>query len=330
MRFKSGYLRGLRHVIKPLISFNYSPNYNNPNLGYFQSVQDSIRADLIRTYSIFEGGIYGGPPQSDRQMALTYSFNNIFEAKLRGKKDTVDRKIKLFDNLVVGGSYNFAADSLKFSPVAASGTARFFKGMTTMSLGAAFDPYITDAQGRRINVTAWEDRRQLLRFTRADISLNTSITVGKLRALFQGKPEELVEDLRSQPAANTGKVKEEDFLSLFENFSLNHNVVMGWRADNEGKVVFDIATNAINVQGNIQLTPKWAINVGNFGYDFRQKGLSFPSFGFFRDNHCWNMSFNWQPTRGTYNFSLAVKPGTLDFIKIPNQRGIADPLRAFE
>jgi len=102
------------------------------------------------------------------------------------------------------------------------------------------------------------------------------------------------------------------------------------RTDNAGNAVFDIATNAINVQGNIQLSPNWAINVGNFGYDFRQRGLSFPSFGFSRDLHCWSLLFNWQPTRGTYNFSLAVKPGTLDFIKIPNQRNVADPLRAFE
>ncbi|HRF38181.1 MAG TPA: hypothetical protein PK198_05315, partial [Saprospiraceae bacterium] len=137
-------------------------------------------------------------------------------------------------------------------------------------------------------------------------------------------------DLRTQQTGGGNKVKEEDFLSLFENFSLNHNLVMGWRTDNAGNAVFDIATNAINVQGNIQLSPNWAINVGNFGYDFRQRGLSFPSFGFSRDLHCWSLLFNWQPTRGTYNFSLAVKPGTLDFIKIPNQRNVADPLRAFE
>jgi hypothetical protein len=49
-------------------------------------------------------------------MGINYSLNNIFEAKVRGKKDTLDRKIKLFDNLIIGGGYNFAADSLKFSP----------------------------------------------------------------------------------------------------------------------------------------------------------------------------------------------------------------------
>ncbi|MFM8361730.1 MAG: putative LPS assembly protein LptD, partial [Haliscomenobacter sp.] len=36
------------------------------------------------------------------------------------------KKIKLIDNLVVGGSYNFAADSLRFSPLSVSTTARFF------------------------------------------------------------------------------------------------------------------------------------------------------------------------------------------------------------
>ncbi len=328
LRFKGGFVRGLRHVIKPSVSLNYSPNYLNPRLGYFPSVQDSLDADLMRMYSIFEGGVYGGPPQSGRQMGISYSLNNIFEAKIRGRKDTMDRKIKLFDNLIVGGSYNFAADSLKWSPISASGTARFFKGMTTFGMGATFDPYIIDETGRRINTTVWKARRQPFRFVQADFRFNTSMTIGKIRDMLRGKPDEVIEDLRTQRPQEQ-EVKDEDFIGLFENFGINHNLVLGWRTDQTGKTVFDIATNSLNVQGSIKLTQNWNINVGNFGYDFQRKGLSFPSFGFSRDLHCWDMGFNWQPTRGTYNFYIAVKPGTLEFLNIPYQRNNPISSQAF-
>jgi hypothetical protein len=331
LRFKQGYLRGLRHVIKPNVSLSYAPDYLNPNLGYFRTVQDSLDAERIRMYSAFEGGIYGGPPQSGRQLGVSYSLNNIFEAKIRGKRDTVDKKIKLFDNLIVGGFYNFAADSLKWSPINASGTARFFQGMTTLGMAAQLDPYITDDRGQRINTTVWDSRGAPFRFVNADLRLNTSMTVGRIREMIKGKPRE---DENNRETGTTQirqpVVGEEDLLSLFENFAINHNIAFDIRPDTSGKVDFKVLTNSINAQGSIKLTQNWGISVGNFGYDFQRRGLSFPSFGFTRDLHCWNMAFNWQPTRGTYNFFIAVKPGSLDFLNIPYQRNNADTLRAFQ
>ncbi len=329
LRFGRGFVRGLRHVIKPNISLNYSPDYLNPQLGYFRTVQDSLDAQRMRMYSIFENGIYGSPPQSERQLGVSWSLNNIFEAKVRARKDTVDRKVKLFDNLIVNGFYNFAADSLKWSVINASGTARFFQGMTTFGMAASFDPYMTNSQGQRINLTAWDARRTPLRFVAADMRFNTSMTVGRIRDMLRGKKPEVIEDLRAPRPATEEEGKEEDFLSLFENFSINHNIAFDLRPDADGHTKFSISTNAINFQGNIKLTPNWGISVGNFGYDFQRKGLSFPSFGFTRDLHCWNLVFNWQPTRGTYNMVIAVKPGTLGFLNIPYQRNNADPIRAF-
>ena len=66
------------------------------------------------------------------------------------------------------------------------------------------------------------------------------------------------------------------------------------------------------------------MTVGNIGYDFVQKQLTYPDFSFSRDLHCWEMGMSWQPVRGTYAFYLRVKPGTLDFIKVPYQQNIGD------
>ena len=354
LQFKKGWLRGIRHTIKPSISLGYAPNYLNPNLGYFDTVQEDVRfsdPDDFELYSIFEDGIFGGPPSSDRQMSLSYSINNIFEAKYWSKKDTIAKKFKLFDNIIVRGNYNFAADSLNWSKVTMSGTTRFFKGATTVSVGASFDPYIQEENENgslvRVNKTAWATNGQLLRFEDARASFATRLTVGKIRALFQGKEEEVVEDIRGRRNNNglnddglpidplderqqrPEKIEEVDFLSLFENFSVNHNIAFRWDKTSENRDTFIVTTHALNVRGNIQLTENWGVNIGNFGYDFVRKGLSYPSVGFTRDLHCWELGMNWQPTRGTYSFYIRVKPGSLDFINIPYNRNNADAFNAF-
>ena len=97
----------------------------------------------------------------------------------------------------------------------------------------------------------------------------------------------------------------------------------------DGRDTFRISTHSINCQGSIQLTDNWNINVGNFGYDFVRKGITYPSVGFSRDLHCWEMGMNWQPTRGTYSFFIQVRPGTLDFLKIPYNRNNIDARSGF-
>ncbi len=332
LKFGKGWLRGIRHVMKPSISFNFSPNYLNPSLGYFRQVADPADPTEFDQYSIFQQGIFGGPPSSGRQMGISYSINNIFEAKYYSKKDSSEQKLKLFDNIVLGGNYNFAADSLKWSQVNIGGTTRFFKGVTTVSVRAVLDPYISvvDSRGalRRVNRLAWNEKGRPLEFVSAGASFTSGLTVGKIRSLFQGKEEEVVEDLRSEP--QPGRIEETDFLSLFENFSINHNLQLDWRRMPSGRDSFTVSFHSVNLQGSIQLTRNWNINIGGIGYDFKSKTTTYPYLGFSRDLHCWEMGMTWAPDRGTYSFYIQVKPGTLDFIKLPYQRNNFDANRAFQ
>lgn len=342
--FEKGFIRGLRHVIKPTIGFSFSPDYLNPDLGWYREVENENDPTEFDRYSIFQGGIFGSPSSAGQQMALTYSINNIFEAKIFSRKDSLLtpkekglRKIKLFNNIIVNGNYNFAADSLKWSPVSMGGTARFFKGATTLNVRATFDPYSTDANGRRINEFHWRNTGKILRFDQFRANLSTRLTVGKIRAIFQGEEEEYVEEVgidgearRDPNNRDNRRAPQEDFLSLFENFSINHNMVFVGEQPTVGQDTFYMSTNSIDLRGRIQLTPNWNIRVGRIGYDFKRKNITFPSFGFSRDLHCWEMGLDWQPTRGTYRFYIQVKPGTMDFLKIPYQRNNFDARRVFD
>ena len=87
---------------------------------------------------------------------------------------------------------------------------------------------------------------------------------------------------------------------------------------------FTIGTNSLNFSGSVPLSSKWSLDVDNISYNFISKSLVYPSFGFTRDLHCWSLSFRWQPDRGTYEFFLGVKPGTLDFVKVPYRKTLFD------
>ena len=146
------------------------------------------------------------------------------------------------------------------------------------------------------------------------------MTVQRLRDLFRGIH---TDEAAAQTPPGQERPQEEDLLSLFENFSISHQINV--RAEAEGdSVVTKVTIHNLSMRGNVQLTPNWSLTVGNIGYDFVSKRITYPDLGFYRNLHCWEMGFNWQPLRGTYSFFLRVKPGALDFINIPYSKNNVD------
>ncbi len=338
VRFKKGPIRGLRHVIKPSMSMSYQPNYQT-NENYYNYIQDSLAFRDSLTFrdsfyfSTFREGIYGAPPNSKQQFSLNYSIINIFEAKIFSRKDSTERNVKLFENIYIKGGYNFAADSLKWSPIALSGNQRFFKGASTFFFNATFDPLIREQTSatsfKRVDRTTWAEHKKPFEFVDATFRLTTNLTIAKIRALFQGEEEAVVDQVDTRGNAPK-RVEEVDFLSLFENFSIRHNLAFSLRPLTEERDTFSTTTHSLELRGSLGLTPNWNVDIGSIGYDFVSKRTTYPYLGLRRDLHCWEMGFTWAPTRNTYSFYLRVKPGTLDFLSVPYQRNNvdgADPFR---
>lgn len=304
MRFSKGWLRGLRHTIKPNIGFNYTPGNNNTS--WFDEYARGTTEDFsdLQRYSYFDGGPFGAPSYSTGAMSLNYSLNNIFEAKYFSFKDSTNKKVNLFDNIIVSGSYNFMADSLKWSGIRIGGGTNLFKRISRLDINLLYDPYALDEAGKTINTFYWDTNRKPLRFVSASFRITTNVTIGKIRELIEG------------PSSREPK---DDVIGLLEGFSIQHNINTMLMPQN-GKDTFLITTHTLNTSGNIRITDKWMINVGNIGYDFRSQRITYPSFTFIRDLHCWEMNLGWYPEIGAYTFMVKVKPSTLDFIKIPYRR----------
>ncbi len=323
LQFNKGWLRGIRHVIKPSVGFSYSPK--SPD-SYYQYKQRRIDDDSLYRFNRFDNLLYSAQPVDIVRANINYSITNLFEAKYFSRKDSTEKKLKLFDNINMSGSYNIAADSFKFSPLSINGNTRFFKGITTLTVGAAYSFYGRINDRRLDTVLYLKSDGRLLRFENMRIRFSTRITLKQVLDLFGNKKEDDTQgQTRSKPTPGTPKLPErgDKFFDLLNNFSINHEmgIMRMWMP---GRDTTFITTNSINMVGSMQITPNWSIQFGNIGYDFKSKQLTYPDVGLARDLHCWQMSFNFQPTRGTYAFHLGVKPGSFDFLKFPYRRGNYD------
>lgn len=323
LQFKKGFIRGIRHQVRPNLSMAIAPDYQQ----YYDSIQTSNGQPVIKTtYNHYQEFIYGGPPNSGPQMGLNLSIANTLEAKVMGRRDTVARKIKIFESFNISTFYNFVADSLNLSPFNYNATTRLFKGLSTISMNGSFDFYDRNSRDQKINVYYWSSKRKLMRFVNFSATLNTSLTVDKIRKLLNGELSESEAASRKDNKKQT--LATQSFWDLLNNFSIGHTMNVGAR-DEAGRNKLRFTTNSVSVSGSIPVTEKWSVNVGYFGYDFQNQNIVYPDLGFSRDLHCWQMSVNWQPVRGTYSFIISVKPGTLDFIKIPNNKNRADVFTSF-
>ena len=334
-------LKGLRHVMKPSVTVGYSPSYRNgrdfiSGIPYFirESEIDPVRGNPNAFRSPFAGQIFSAPNSSDLSFGASYTISNLFEAKVYNRKDSTDNIVKLFQNIGVTGRYDFDADSLNWSEVRVSGSTRFFKGLTQVNLRATFDPYtaLYDAESERVlrvNRTVLAERGLPVEITSFNGTIATNLTVAKIRQLFQGEAEEYVEDIqeerRQRREEENTLFEETDILSLFEKFSIRHTYA--YALDREvatsgipgarDTLRFNTIANSIELRGALQLTENWSVNIGQIGYDFTSKKITYPYLSFARDLHCWEMRFSWAPQRNTYQFSIAVKPGTFDFLEVP-------------
>lgn len=343
--FKRGPIRGIRHTITPNISFGYTPDYSDADYLRDYIVINNQGDSVTNSYSIFQNSAYSSAPRSQSAMSINYTLNNNFEAKLWSKKDSTEKKIKLFDNISINGNYNFIRDTLKWSDVSMNGRTRLFKNITTVALRATFSPYDAiysdNGTATTINTFYFDSNRRFLRFVNATLGLTNGITVKQIRGLIQGKDASSSSNSRSSSSRNSRNSSRSgssrsganpqslleygDLWSLLENFRIQHVFNLSRRRIGDRRDTTIVTSHSITLRGDLQITPKWRIGLTQISYNFKDKRLVYPDLTFTRDLHCWEMSMQWQPSRGRYFFSIYVKPGSfLERLRVPYQKNNID------
>lgn len=299
-------IKGIRHTITPNITYNYTPDFSKEVWGYYGTYTDAAGKPV--KYSLFENGLFGGPSAGEQQ-SIGFQVGNVFEMKTKAT-DSTDNKFQLL-NLDANISYNFAADSLRFSDLSTSFRTQI-GSLLDISGGATFNLYKFDpVAGTRVNKFLWSDGK-LADLTGFNINLSTSYNF---------------------LLSNQGDAKRDTTKKLFRDTtdvvsynipltgSLNYNY-----SENRAIPTQYFRTSAISGSLGFSPTEKWRFNV-SASYDFTNKLISAPYVTAYRDLNSWEMNFNWYPL-GTYkgfNLEIKIKAPQLKDIKITKSTNPGGP-----
>ncbi len=328
-----GAIRAFRHKMTPSISFIYQPDFSSGFWGYYQTVRDTTGKEILKDR--FAGSGARATPRGE-QLSLSYSLNNLFQMKL-GEGDK-EKRIDLF-NLDFSGGYNFAADSLNWQNLNTRFRATPRRNLNvSMSMTHSF--YDTDDKGRTINRLLFNKGSFLnfLRLTsfrfdaRWTLSGRKSTPAPAVAESERGAPQDLA-DLDPLGLGPTGE--SEDGFSPEGAFSA---LDRPWRAT----ISFSYSLNRFNPLNpsrsayidlsnmEVQLTQKWRIGY-KMRYDIERSEIADQRISFYRDLHCWEARFDWNPKgigKGFY-FKINIKAGHLRQVKVERRGGTTSIFRPF-
>jgi lipopolysaccharide assembly outer membrane protein LptD (OstA) len=312
-------INSIRHTVNPSISYNFQPDFSKPGWGYYGTYKDSLGREVI--YNKYQREIFGGASAGEQQ-SISFSVSNIFEMKTAvDPTDTTskEQKIQLL-NLDAGISYNFVADSVKFSRLNLGYRTQIGEWLN-FSGSSVFSLYESNEFGNDIDKFLISSKKGLLRLTNFQFSISTSISGEKLKSKDQKEgdvplPEGEFELGRADRKIYQGLYddKDPDFTIPWD-LSLNYNY-------NLDKSIPSSPKSFSNMSGgiNFNLTPNWKFSVTG-SYDFDRKEFSAPQIRISRDLHCWLMNFTWNPigTLRGYRFEIRVKAPQLQDLKVTKQ-----------
>ncbi len=314
--FKKGFIKAVRHVINPSISFNYTPDFSEPSLGFYDFYTDKNGKRVY--YSKTENGVFGSPPQGASGV-ISFSLGNNLEMKVPDKNDTVEgmRKIVLLEAFNISSGYDLARDSVNWQPLRLTARTTLFKKLL-INFSAAYTPYVLNENGVLTNELLWHKEGRLFQKQNSQWTLNMSWNLNSKADHSQTTGDyHSPTEMQYSPFSNPNEI-----LSEHVDFSIPWNLTLGVNYSRLSSYIVSIAgyqTNqsaTLTARGDLNLTEKWKIGFSS-GYDFINKDFTYTSIDFYRDLHCWEMRMNWIPfgPRQGWNFSISVKAPMLQDLK---------------
>jgi lipopolysaccharide assembly outer membrane protein LptD (OstA) len=325
--FKKGDLEAIRHVMTPTISFSYNPDFSDPSFGYYKTAVSNATIPYPYTsnvYSIFEDGF----PAPGKQAGIGFSLDNTIEAKFKPKATDTSGKsriVPILQGLTFSTFYNFAADSLKLSPISFSAHSALFKQKVNLTFFGSFNPYVTQVLDSISNGQILRFTREINRYTLQDgklpqlSSFSFSMSGALNAATFNPRPMvapgSTLQTMNAQQAQKLAFINSDP--SAYVDFNVPWNLAFNYSFSYNNNVINTDVTNTVMLSGDVTVSKGWKVQYST-NYDLRAEKLAVTSFSLYRDLHCWDLSFQWVPfgIYKSYNVTLKVKAAILQDLKL--------------
>ncbi len=315
-------VEAIRHMVTPSISFSAQPEMGTSANGYTQmSYVDINGIQHTVTYNKYEGQT-NSPPGRGKSASMSFSIGNNVEAKIRDRNDTTGtgvKKIKIIDQLAIGGSYNFLADSLNLSNISANMNTTIF-GKLGLNVNATFDPYAVDYRGRKINTfnIVQEGGFKLARLTNASASFSYSFSgegTGRLGSDYKD-PNAVTSQNSSYPRIYHNPVTGEYIpggwvyymnpkVPWSVNMNYSYSYSKSYQYANEKLLTKHNHMMTLGLSGQLRLTDALNVNL-NTGVDMMKMKLTTTQMSASFDLHCFAISVSWVPNGQWESWSFRI------------------------
>jgi LptD protein len=331
-------LQSIRHVIKPSVSFSFTPSFAGLSSKMYRQEQVPLPYRLQGLYSVFDNNIYGTPSLAQKSGNISFSLVNLLEAKVFDKNDTTGkpRKIKLIDNFSISTAYNIFADSLRWAPIAMQFRTTLMNNIN-ISASSSFSLYGTNQKtGAAIGEFLYDQTHKLMRLTNFSTSVDLSLSDLLKKNKDKSKPTSNIsqnvgyqantgiQGQESQKQQAPGEAGPKDAYG-YPIFDVPWTLSLSYHLSYTPTFVSTTIDQAVSFQGDIKITKKMAITYQS-GYDFNAKKITMTNIGITRDLHCWDMSLNWVPNGNlqSWNFLIKVKAAVLGDLKYERRKDFHD------
>jgi hypothetical protein len=316
--FKKGRLMGIRHVLTPNVSLNYTPDFAAVPYRYgYKTITEANGQPQYR--SAFEGSVVGIPGNSqfgNFSSVVGFGVDNNLQIKMRSYNDSTGFKnIRLIDNFRINTGYDLARDSFNWSDINVSFATNIME-MINITAQALFDPYDLDrTTGRSLPTTRWDAGKGIARFRSGSITAQASFRSIKKEKKAPLAGEETTDEFKR--LMQYGRY--DDYVDF--NVPWNLNVQYSLQVTNQYVVLSQRDSLQLNnfasFGGDVNLTPNWKI------------ALQLTSIDIYRDLHCFEMRLGAIPfgRNKNYNFTLNVKASILQDLKLLRRRDFRDSIQ---
>ncbi len=317
-----GSLQTVRHVMTPKVGFSYRPDFSGRVFGWDPGYIDTWTdgSGYEWRYDPFSNTLLGGTPSGESK-SMTFNLSNVFQAKTKSGDE--EKKIDLL-TLNLNTQRNFAADSLQWAPITTSIRTQLSKKLA-LNISTSHDLYAY--RNRRIN--EWNDDWHGIPVPRlTNVSASTGFALsGRRFGILQ--PDQAVADTSGIEDEILGAIDTDNEEAAFFPERAEGNEL--WKASFSLRYSLSRTNPAIknetfwmSANVSVNLNSKWRVG-WNASFDVLEKNLVSQRFQITRDLHCWQLTFNWTPSKysyaNQYNLTINVKSPTLRDLKYEERGG---------